>query len=159
MSEFMELSRNLRDLIEEWEPRLLALPPDLIAERTNSQERTIRQIVGHMCDSATNNTHRCIHLQYQESPLQYPNYATHGNNDRWIAIQNYQEEDWFNLIQLWKYTNLHLAHTFEQVDESKLENMWDAGDGKQYSLLDGITDYIRHFELHLQEIHELTGEE
>ncbi|MBN1952876.1 MAG: DinB family protein [Bacteroidales bacterium] len=158
MKEFEEISQSLRDLIEEWEPLFLSMPPDLITERRNSQNRTIRQIVGHMCDSATNNAHRTIHLQYQESPLSYPNYATHGNNDRWIAIQNYQEEDWFNLIQLWKYTNLHIAHVFEQVDESKLENVWDAGDNQTVSLQDQILDYLRHFRLHLNEIAEIVAE-
>lgn len=159
MKEFKEISEEIHSLLEEWEPQLLALTPEVISERRNSQNRTIKQIIGHLCDSATNNTHRIIHLQYQESPLQYPNYATHGNNDRWIAIQNYQDEDWFNLIQLWKFSHLHIAHVFEQVDVTKLKNQWDAGDGNRVSLEDMINDYLRHFELHLNEIRELMYEE
>ncbi len=73
-----------------------------------------------MVDSASNNTHRIVHLQYQESPLQFPNYATNGNNDRWIAIQDYQNENWGELIHLWKCTNLHIAHVIKNVDPSKL---------------------------------------
>ena len=42
---------------------------------------------------------RIVHLQYRESPLRFPNYASDGNKDRWIAIQNYQEEDWNLLVQ------------------------------------------------------------
>jgi hypothetical protein len=96
MNEFEDISLKLRQLIEEWETFLLPLPPDVISERRNEQDRTIKEIIGHMCDSASNNIHRSIHLQYQDSPLKYPNYATHGNNDRWIAIQKYQNEDWFS---------------------------------------------------------------
>ena len=155
MTAFREISASIEKLLEEWEPVLLSLPPDVITERRNSQHRTIKQIIGHMCDSASNNTHRVIHLQYQESPFNFPNYASHGNNDRWIAIQNYQKEDWFNLLQLWKYSNLHYAHIINHIDTSKLTNTWDAGDEKMISLQEGITDYLRHFELHLGEITEL----
>jgi hypothetical protein len=105
-----------------------------------------------MADSASNNTHRIVHLQYRESPMEFPNYATHGNNDRWIAIQNYREEDWHTLVQVWKYSNLHIAHVINNVDESKLENKWYYSKDRLISLEEGIIDYLRHFQLHLDEI-------
>ncbi len=91
MNEFESIRQELLSLIEEWEPKLSVFPDDVITERRNSQNRTIKQILGHMVDSASNNTHRIIHLQYQKSPLIFPDYANLGNNDRWIAIQNYQD--------------------------------------------------------------------
>jgi hypothetical protein len=117
--------------------------------------RTIKQIVGHMIDSASNNTHRIVHLHYQPSPLRFPNYATNGNNDRWIAIQNYQDENWANMINLWKYSNLHILHVIKNVDSSKLENKWHYSEERLISLKAGIIDYLRHFKLHLDEIDEL----
>jgi hypothetical protein len=108
-----------------------------------------------MVDSASNNTHRVIHLQYQPSPLIFPDYANNGNNDRWIAIQNYQSEDWNNLVQLWKYSNLHFVHVVENVDLSKLNNEWISALNDHVTLEDMITDYLRHFQLHLSEIKEL----
>jgi hypothetical protein len=155
MIEFETIGKELLSLIKEWEPKLLALPKEAIAERRNSQNRTIKQIVGHMVDSASNNTHRIVHLQYQQSPCQYPNYATHGNNDRWIAIQNYQKEDWKNLVHLWKYSNWHIVHVINNVDTSKLDNKWKYDETRLISLRDGIVDYLRHFKLHLNEINEL----
>ena len=86
MIEFELNNKELLQLVNEWELRLLSLPEDVIGNRRNSQNRTIKQIVGHMVDSASNNTHRIIHLQYNASPLIYPDYANLGNNDRWIAI-------------------------------------------------------------------------
>lgn len=68
--------------------------------KTNSQNRTVKMIIGHMVDSVSNNTHRLIHMQYQESPLILSNYANNGNNDRWISIQNYQMKDWHNHLSL-----------------------------------------------------------
>jgi hypothetical protein len=159
MNKFETLCEELQMLIESWEPRLMALPPDLILEDRNNQDRNIRQIVGHMVDSASNNTHRIVHLQYRESPLRFPNYATQGNNDRWIAIQDYESEDWHNLVNLWKYANLHIIHVIKNVDPSKLENQWYFDEKTLISLQEGIVDYLRHFKLHLDEITDLENKD
>ena len=155
MNEFRTNNQELLDLIEAWEPRLLALNENDVTVHRNSQNRNIKQIVGHMIDSASNNTHRIIHLQYQPSPLIFPDYANFGNNDRWISIQNYQSENWANLVQLWKYINLHIIHTINHVNNDKLNNQWTSATGKNISLKNMIIDYLRHFKLHLGEIEEL----
>ena len=155
MNEFDSHCQGLLTLLASWEPKLLALPEEVIAHRQNSQNRTIRQILGHLVDSASNNTHRIIHLQNQPSPLHFPNYATHGNNDRWIAIQDYQHEDWYTMVQLWKYANLHIIHVINNVDNSKLDNQWYYDETRLISLKEGIVDYLRHFKLHLAEIDDL----
>lgn len=155
IKEFEPIIQGLLTLIDEWEPKLTRLSGEVISERKNSQNRTIKQIVGHMIDSASNNTHRIVHLQYQPSPLIYPDYANLGNNDRWIAIQNYQEEKWNNLIQLWKYSNIHIVHVIQNVNIDKLENEWITALNKNVSLKAMIIDYLRHFKLHLSEIDEL----
>ena len=142
-------------LVNEWELRLLSLPEEVIGNRRNIQNRTIKQIVGHMVDSASNNTHRIIHLQYNMSPLIYPDYANLGNNDRWIAIQNYQNENWENLVQLWKYSNLHIAHVIDNVNPEKLNNEWISALQQRVSLKAMILDYLSHFKLHLNEIEDL----
>ena len=133
----------------------MSLPTDVFTERRNSQNRTIKQIIGHLIDSASNNTHRIVHLQYQNSPVEFPNYATNGNNDRWIAIQNYQEENWENLIQLWKSVNLHLIHVIENIKVEKLGNEWIASSENKISLEEMVLSYLDHCELHFNEIEEL----
>ena len=155
MNEFEKNNQELQDLIKEWEPKLLMLQKDIISQRKNIQNRTIKQIMGHMVDSASNNTHRIIHLQYQPSPLIFPDYANLGNNDRWIALQNYQDEDWENLVQLWKYTNLHIIHVINNVTMDKLENEWISALNQHVSLKTMIIDYLKHIQLHLDEIKEL----
>ena len=155
MIEFELNNKELLQLVNECELRLLSLPEDVIGNRRNSQNRTIKQIVGHMVDSASNNTHRIIHLQYNASPLIYPDYANLGNNDRWIAIQNYQNENWQNLVQLWKYSNLHIAHVIDNVNPEKLNNEWISALQQRVSLKAMILDYLSHFKLHLNEIEDL----
>jgi hypothetical protein len=159
MDEMQANNQVLLRLIDEWEPKLLALPEEVINNRRNRQNRTIKQIVGHIVDSASNNTHRIVHLQYQPSPLIFPNYASEGNNDRWIAIQNFQSENWENLVRLWKYANLHIVHVINQVNPEKLKHEWIAGPGQSITLETMIIDYLKHFELHLSEIDELINNE
>lgn len=155
IKEFEPVVQGILTLVQEWEPRLAGLSHEVIAERRNSQHRTIKQIVGHMVDSASNNTHRMVHLQYQPSPLIFPDYANLGNNDRWIAIQHYNNENWPDLLQLWKYANLHVAHVIRHVNNEKLENVWITALHETVSLKAMILDYPRHLQLHMNEIEEL----
>ena len=157
IQEFEPITHGINSLIETWEVKLLKLSTGVITERRNSQNRTIKQILGHMIDSASNNTHRIVHLQYEESPVSFPNYASNGNNDRWIAIQNYQEENWENLVKFWKYSNWHLVHVIENIKVEKLGNEWTASSTNKVSLKVMVLDYLRHFELHLDEINDLIG--
>ncbi|MCX6253600.1 MAG: DinB family protein [Bacteroidia bacterium] len=159
MKESSLIIKELIDLVNYWEPILTRLPNEIITQRRNKQNRTIKQIVGHMIDSASNNTHRIVLLQYQHSPLSFPNYATFGNNDRWIAIQDYQNEDWMILIQLWKYSLLHISHVIKNVNDDKLKNEWISGPDQKISLESIIVDFPRHFRLHLSEINELINKD
>jgi len=158
MNPFENSCQSILQLLEVWESRLLSLSEDVISKRLNSQNRSIRQILGHLFDSASNNTHRIVHLQYRENPMSFPNYATMGNNDRWIAIQDYQHENWHDLVHLWKYANLHFVHVARNVDETKLGNQWISGEDKLISLQENIDGYLPHLELHLREIEELINQ-
>jgi hypothetical protein len=149
------VSQELITLVNEWEPILRSLTEETITLRRNSQNRTIKQILGHIVDSASNNTHRIVHLQYEPSPLIFPNYATFGNNDRWIAIQDYQNEDWNILIHLWKYSLMHISHVIKNIKTDKLSNEWISGPGEKVTLKSMIIDFPRHLKLHLSEINEL----
>ena len=155
MNAFKTNNLELKFLIKEWETKLLELSTGMIEVRRNSQGRTIKQIVGHMVDSASNNTHRIIHLQYQSSPVNFPDYANLGVNDQWISIQKYQSENWHDLVKLWKYCNLHLIHVIDYLDMTKLKNEWISALNEKISLEEMIRDYLRHFKLHLNEMEEM----
>jgi hypothetical protein len=42
---------------------------------------------------------------------------------QWITIQHDQDEDWKNMINLWKYSNLHIIYVLG-IDSSIFENQW-----------------------------------
>lgn len=157
MKESEKITREIFTQIDKWEPILLMAENSILDSRRNSQNRTIKQILGHLIDSTSNNTHRVVHLQYQKCPFEFPNYATFGNNDRWIAIQNYQNENWHNMIQLWKYSLIHFCHVIKNVDDSKLDNEWISGPDQKITLRTMIVDFPGHLQLHLSEINDFIG--
>jgi hypothetical protein len=155
----MELLENISNdtlkLVNELEDILKNVDESIIDTKSNNQNRTIKQIVGHLVDSASNNTHRVIHLQYQPTPLIFPDYANLGVNDKWIAIQDYNNYNWNDLIQLMKYTNIHITNVIKNIDTSKLQNKWISALEDQYTLEEMIVDYPVHFKMHLDQIKEL----
>ena len=155
MKYFSQISENLIARVNEWEPQLLSLPEKALSEKYNAQNRNIKMILGHMVDSVSNNTHRVIHLQYQHSPCHFPDYANLGNNDKWISIQNYSNENWENLVKLWKYAHYHFAHVIKNMDESKLSNIWVSALKEEITLQNMVSDFPRHFALHMAEIETL----
>ena len=158
MAKFDQLAESLSNKVLLWQPKLLALPKHVISNNFNSQHRNIKMIVGHMLDSVSNNTHRIIHLQYQNSPVSFPDYANLGNNDKWITIQNYRDEDWKNLVEAWKYGHLHICHVIKNIDPSKLGAIWQSALNEKITLEMMVIDFPRHFDLHIQEIENLTNQ-
>ncbi len=150
--DFSNITTGIKKVIETWESELINLPINTITQKRNKQNRTIKQILGHLIDSASNNHQRMIRLQYNPI-LIFPDYRQ--DNDLWIALQDFQNEDWNNMIQLWKYFNLHMIQVINSVDQSKLDNYWHDIEGTKVTLQEMIEGYLWHIDLHLNEIQEL----
>lgn len=149
---FSDVTDGIVRVIETEEQFLTNLPDEVITKRRNKQNRTIKQILGHLVDSASNNHQRMVRLQYN-AELVFPDYRQ--DNDLWIALQDYQHADWQNLVQLWKFYNLHIIQVIKSVDETKLSNYWKDFEGTTVTLKDMIEGYLSHLHLHINEIHEL----
>ena len=112
--DFSPITEGIYNVIETEEKVLTSLPEETITQKRNRQNRTIKQILGHLIDSASNNHQRMIRLQYSKDLLFFPDYRQ--DNDLWIALQDYQHTDWNNLIQLWKFFNLHIIQVIKSAD-------------------------------------------
>lgn len=150
--DFSNITNGIIYYIDKWEEKLTNLPNETISNKRNKQNRTIKQILGHLIDSASNNHQRMIRLQYNDK-LQFPDYQQ--DNDLWIALQDYQNADWITIIQLWKYYNLHMIQVIKSVDQSKLDNSWQSFEDITVTLQQMIEGYLAHIDLHLNEIQEL----
>lgn len=138
---------EIKKVVNEWEPELLSLSEAAITEKLNHQNRTIKQLLGHLVDSASNNHQRMVRLQYADQ-LVFPDYTQ--DNDRWIALQDYQHADWQNLVLLWRSFNLHLVHLIQSIDPLRLKNYWTDFEGSRVTLSEMIKGYPEHLKLHLK---------
>lgn len=152
---FTHITDGIAQVIETEEKLLSSLFTEVITHRRNKQNRTIKQILGHLIDSASNNHQRMVRLQYSKDLLFFPDYRQ--DNDLWIALQDYQNANWTHLIQLWKFYNLHIIQVIHSVDKTKLDNYWCDFEGTKVTLQEMIEGYLDHLHLHMKEIHELIG--
>ena len=106
-----------------------------------------KEILGHLIDSAANNHQRFVRAQLS-SELRIPGYE----QQVWVATQQYQNESWANLFQLWKCYNVHLLHIISAIPERALSNHCIIGDNKPATLEFVIQDYVRHLKHHLEQI-------
>ena len=161
---YSDIVTDIIAIVEREVPFLESLSGDVIMDRLNGQQRSIKMLVGHMVDSASNNHQRMVRLQYAPrcghpmpntdmGMLTFPDYTQ--DNDLWIHLQDYQHEDWSELIELWRSTNLHICHVIRSVDESKLQNYWLDYEGHRVTLDDMIRGYLSHLQLHVGQIHQL----
>ena len=96
-----------------------------------------------------------VRLQNSKDLLFFPDYTQ--DNDLWIALQDYQNADWANLIQLWRCYNLHIIQVINSVDKNRLDSYWCDFTGTKVTLQEMIEGYLGHLHLHIKEIHELIG--
>ena len=149
---FQQTADAIRGIVDSEVPFLDTLTESVVTGRRNSQGRNIKQILGHLIDSASNNHQRMVRLQYNEELL-FPDYTR--QNDLWIAIQHYSEAPWKELRALWKYYNLHLARIISSIDPAKAENYWPDSEGEKITLGYMAEIYLYHLKLHIDQIHEL----
>ena len=145
-------------------PFLLSLSEGQVSIKRNEQNRTGKMLVGHLIDSASNNHQRIVRLQYaprcghsmpntEMGMLVFPDYTQ--DNNLWIDLQDYQHEDWQQIVMLLKLYNQHICHVIRSVDETKLDNYWIDYEGTRVTLDAMIRGYINHLNLHFGQIHEL----
>lgn len=162
--DFTNITNEILAIIEREEPILRELSEEIITKRFNNQNRSIKMLVGHLVDSASNNHQRMVRLQYAPcvghsipngdiGMLVFPDYTQ--DNNLWISLQDYQHEDREALINLWKYANLHIIQVIKSVDASKLDNYWLDYEGNKVTLRGMIEGYVEHIKLHIGHIHEL----
>lgn len=87
--DFSKITEGIYHVIETEEKILTGLQNDTITLKRNKQNRTIKQILGHLIDSASNNHQRMVRLQYSKDLLFFPDYRQ--DNDLWIALQIYHK--------------------------------------------------------------------
>ena len=149
---------DFRRTVEEAAARMLALTEDEARRRPAAGQWSAKEVVGHLVDSASNNHQRFVRAQFKED-LVFPGYA----QEDWVRAQAYEEESWPDLVNLWKFYNLHLAHVCERAPERERlrprreHNLHEIGwaevsPGEPATLEHLMRDYAGHLRNHLRQI-------
>jgi hypothetical protein len=142
-----KIEQHVTSAVERWQ----RLPDKALTFRTSENAWSTKEIIGHLIDSASNNHQRFVRLQLVEQ-LIFPDYGQ--DNIHWVRVQNYQQHPWQELLGLWRYFNLQLARIMRSVDPTCLAHVWQFDAQTSISLFELMTDYLRHFEVHLNQISE-----
>ena len=146
-----KLALDIEKTVDDACNRYQRLPAEVTAARPDPGEWSIKEIFGHLIDSASNNHQRFVRLQITDN-LSFPDYSQ--DNSTWIAVQKYQEAPWDELLAMWRHYNIHLARVIRAVKSDCVENRWIVNKDTAVSLGHLMTDYLRHLRDHLQQIEQ-----
>ncbi len=143
---------SFRELVTVFYSELQSIPEEITSVKLTPEKWSLKEIVGHLVDSASNNHHRFIRLQEVEQ-LTFPGY----NQQQWNSLQHYNDFGWYDLLQLWTGYNKLLLHIISHIDKNFLNNVWLIED-KQLSLEWIINDYYRHVKHHFDQFKQRSEE-
>jgi len=137
---------RLEQILSNIPQQLYAVSNEAASAKPNADRWSSKEILGHLVDSASNNHQRFVRMQI-ENNLTLPGYL----QNEWVAVQQWQQREWSDIIDLWKLYNQHILHIFKVVQEDKLANTVSLK-GNTYTLQFIIDDYVDHMEHHLKQI-------
>ncbi|WP_425615874.1 DinB family protein [Anatilimnocola sp. NA78] len=143
------VAHELEAAVRDSATRLRQVDEATASQRPAPQRWTIKEVMGHLIDSATNNHQRFIRAQFVPE-LVFPKYE----QNEWITAQAYNEVSWQKLLDLWQAYNEHLAHVIRQVRPAALPVSCVIGTYEPMTLEALIEDYVVHLRHHLQKIDE-----
>ena len=135
---------DIRISVEDFYLKYHYLDDDFSSFQLNDDSWSLKEILGHLIDSASNNHQRFVRLQ-RERILEFPSY-----HYDWIKTQQYNTMPYSLLLETWKSLNLLLASIVDRIPETVLDNRWMGDDG-DISLEHLVIDYIRHLKEHLEQ--------
>ncbi len=103
---------------------------------------TLKEMIAHLVDSASNNHQRFIRLQF-EKELVFPEYDPEG----WKTVTAIGKYDYSRLLVLWREFNNYLLYLIEGLDAATFGNVW-LKNGERLTLDHLIRDYFAHIEVH-----------
>jgi hypothetical protein len=130
--------------------KFLKYSEDELRRKPSPSKWSKKELLGHLVDSAANNHHRFIKIQFMPSPFFVEGYA---QND-WVRIQNYNEKDSEQLVNLWKVYNEHILFIMQNTPDQNLDIKLNAEQPFENAdtLFFLIKDYVDHMDHHFKQI-------
>jgi hypothetical protein len=124
--------------------QLLSAHKDLADIRLSEEKWTLKEMLSHLIDSASNNHQRFIRMQL-EPILEFPAYGA----ENWRDITKITDFDFSQLLDLWKNYNAFLIHLIKNMNEEAIGNIWKTN-GKELTMQFLVEDYFIHLNWHME---------
>lgn len=154
------VSNELDNIIELFKKDYLNLDESLTEVRVSDDKWTLKEIIGHLIDSASNNHQRFVRLKLS-SEIEFPDY----NNIEWLQSQNHTNMRFSDLLLLFYYYNKLIVNILLNIDDKSLNNRWNIAwdDNSSFITLEKLANHyvehmknhVTHFKERLKEIEEL----
>jgi hypothetical protein len=121
--------------------------------REKGEGWSIKEILGHLFDSASNNHQRLLRY-VKGGELRFPGY----DQEEFVRRANYREFKYLDLLSLWYQQNRLLLHIYDHIPEEDRESSIRVGDREAASIRRLMEDYFAHMEVHVEQVKRiLTG--
>jgi DinB family protein len=144
---FESLANELTRLVDSAAHGLRAIDDAAAASKPNADVWSVKEILGHLIDSAANNHQRFVRAQLANE-LSFPGYEQNA----WVRAQDHQGRPWAQLVDLWVQYNDHLAHVIQRIPHAAANVPVRIGDNQPLLLSALAEDYVAHLRHHLEQI-------
>jgi hypothetical protein len=142
-----ETAENLRKILTEVLPLLQNFSDEDDSIRPLPEKWSKKEILGHLIVSACNNQQKFVRTM-AERRIDFVGYQ----QNFWVDAQNYNAVNWIDLINFWRFFNLHLAHIIENTKPQFLANEITIENAGTFTLEFIMNDYVGHQKHHLNQI-------
>ena len=143
------VANDLDGVVDAAAPELRAIDDAVASRKLKPDVWSVKQILGHLIDSASNNHQRFVRAQFA-SELSFPGYEQNA----WVNSQDYQGSAWLPLIDLWVLYNHHLAHVIRRLPQAAANVPCRIGTNEAVTLGSLAHDYLGHLRHHLEQIQQ-----
>lgn len=141
-----ETCAELSTLIADIPTALYQMPDEEFSFKPSADKWSKKEILGHLIDSATNNHHRFVRSQFENTPV-----ITYDQNN-WNRFSYYQHMDKQQVIDFWAMYNKQILALMEQMPAAQLTKKCNTGGAESLTIEYLFADYLAHLKHHLKQI-------
>lgn len=142
------IANELESFIEQNKAALLLVTEEKLLHKSSPVKWSKKEIIGHLIDSAHCNIRRFAVAQYEDNPtIVY-------NQEKWVAINNYQHWNSNQLINLWYLLNKQVVEILKNTSAEMSGRTCFTNESQTVQWL--AADYIKHLRHHIHQVLDLS---
>jgi DinB superfamily len=141
------IANQLKTIIDQHADALKLIPESDMLFKPSPGKWSKKEIIGHLIDSAQSNIRRFVVTQYEDNPVVV------YDQDKWVAITNYQQWNSIDIINLWYLLNKQVAEILTNTSVEMAQRKCQTQELHTIEWL--AVDYIKHLRHHIHQVLDL----